>query len=143
MKHKQTIGFEIKSLNNLINRKMIAYAARNGVDELTVMHGWILGYLYDNQEKDIFQRDLETEFCIARSTVTGILKLMEKKGYIVRESVPQDARLKKLTLTELGRQMNEKNRHSIDSMDEDLVSCFTQEEIEEFFLLMKKLKESL
>lgn len=143
MKHKETIGFEIKSLDNLINRKMIAYAARNGVDELTVMHGWIIGYLYDNPGKDVFQKDIETEFSIARSTVTGILKLMEKKGYIIRESVPQDARLKKLVLTELGIEMNRKTRHSIDSMNEDIASCFTKEETEEFLRLVRKLKESL
>lgn len=80
MKHKETIGFAIRSLDNLITRKMIAYAAQNGVDELTIMHGWIIGYLYDNMEKEIFQKDIEAKFSIGRSTVTGILKLMEKKG---------------------------------------------------------------
>lgn len=143
MKHKETIGFEIKSLANIINRKMIAYAARNGVDELTVMHGWIIGYLYDNAGKEIFQKDIEAEFSIGRSTVTGILKLMEKKGYIIRESVPHDARLKKLVLTELGIEMNKKTRYSIDTMDQDIVSCFTKEEAEEFLRLAQKLKKSL
>lgn len=42
----------------------------------------------------IFQKDLETEFCIGRSTVTNILNLMEKKGFVRRESVSYDARLK-------------------------------------------------
>lgn len=143
MKHKETIGFEIRSLDNLITRKMFAYAARNGVDELTVMHGWIIGYLYDNVEKEIFQKDIETEFSIARSTVTGILKLMEKKGYIIRKSVPYDARLKKLVLTDLGIEMNKKTRNSIDAMDKDITSCFTKEETEEFIRLAKKLKKSL
>lgn len=143
MKHKETIGFAIHSLDNLITRKMIAYAAQNEVDELTVMHGWIIGYLYDNSEKEIFQKDIEAEFSIGRSTVTGILKLMEKKGYIIRKSVPYDARLKKLVLTELGIKMNEKTRYSIDTMDEDIISCFTKEEAEEFLRLAQKLKNSL
>ena len=71
------------------------FARERGVDELTAMHGWILGYLCRNEHKDIFQKDIEAEFKICRSTVTNILKLMEKKGYIKRESVPYDARLKK------------------------------------------------
>ena len=37
---------------------------------------------------------------MARSTVTGVVKLMERKGLIRRESVSSDARLKKLVLTE-------------------------------------------
>lgn len=146
MKHdhdKEAIGFQIRTLNNLITRDMIAYGAKNGVDELTVMHGWIIGYLYDNKEKEIFQKDIEAKFSIARSTVTGILKLMEKKGYIIRESVPYDARLKKLVLTDLGEEINRKTRHSIDTMNDDLASCFTKEEEEEFIRLAKKLKKSL
>ena len=39
---------------------------------------------------------------MARSTVTGVVKLMERKGLIRRESVSSDARLKKLVLTEKG-----------------------------------------
>ena len=143
MKHKETVGFEIRSLNNLITRSMVGYAAQNGVDELTIMHGWIIGYLYDNRDKEIFQKDIEAKFSIARSTVTGILKLMEKKGYIIRESVPYDARLKKLTLTELGVEMNRRARHSIDTMDAEITSCFSKEEQEEFLRLAKKLKKSL
>ena len=32
----------------------------------------------------VFQRDIEREFSITRSTVTNILQLMERKGYIQR-----------------------------------------------------------
>ena len=79
----------------MMSRNLMAAARERGVDELTAMHGWILGYLCRNEHKDIFQKDIEAEFKICRSTVTNILKLMEKKGYIKRESVPYDARLKK------------------------------------------------
>ena len=39
-------------------------------------------------------------FQIRRSTVTGIIKLIEQKGYITRTSVESDARLKQLVPTE-------------------------------------------
>ena len=82
MKRKDTLGFWIKTLDNLFFRNMIAYeTCQEGMDEVTVMHGWILGFLYENQERLIFQKDIEAEFSIARSTVTAIVKLMEKKGY--------------------------------------------------------------
>lgn len=44
-------------------------------------------------------KDIEEEFRIRKSTVTGILKLLEKNGFIRRESVPQDARLKRIVPT--------------------------------------------
>ena len=48
---------------------------------------------------DVYQKDIEEEFRIRKSTVTGILKLLEKNGFIRRESVPQDARLKRIVPT--------------------------------------------
>ena len=43
---------------------------------------------------------MEKEFQIRRSTVTGTLQLLEKKGFIRRESVEWDARLKKVVPTD-------------------------------------------
>ena len=65
---------------------------------------------YNNRDRDIFQKDVETEFSIGRSTVTNILKLMEKKGYIRREAVPQDGRLKRLVLLDKGMALNQTMR---------------------------------
>lgn len=61
---------------------------------MPVMQGWIIGYLYDHKEEEIFQRDIEAEFYIARSTVTCLVKQMEQKGYIARVAVERDCRLK-------------------------------------------------
>lgn len=55
------------------------------------MHGRILGYLYWSRPKDVYQKDIEEHFNITRSSVAGIVKLMEQKGYILRQSVQGDA----------------------------------------------------
>lgn len=144
MKHKETLGYEIKTLDNLFLRNLMTYEiARNHMDEVTVMHGWILGFLYDNEERDIFQRDIETEFSIARSTVTCIVKLMEKKGYIKRESVEQDARLKKLVLTETGRKIHELHINDVDVLEERCQRNISEEEIKTFWDVAEKLKHNL
>ncbi len=58
---------------------------------MTMMHGWIIRYLYENREQDIFQKDIEQRFAVGRSTVTNLIQLMEKKGFVKRESGKQDA----------------------------------------------------
>ena len=90
----QVIPAQLRRVNNLIFRKIGQIARTNGVEAVTPMHGWIMEYLYRNSETPVFQRDIEREFSITRSTVTNILQLMERKGYIARRSVEQDARLK-------------------------------------------------
>ena len=51
-------------------------------------------------EVDLRQKDFEQQFNIRRSTASNILALIEKNGLIQRESVPYDARLKKIVLTD-------------------------------------------
>ena len=43
-------------------------------------------------------------------------------GYIKRESVPYDARLKKLVLTDTGRELHEKTKDMIDMLEEQTVA---------------------
>ena len=100
------IGFEIKALNNLIKRRVEMSETKEEVEHLTGVHGFVIGYISDHDDEDIFQRDIEEKFEIRRSTATGIINLMEKNGLIIREKVDYDARLKKLVLTDKAREIN-------------------------------------
>ena len=127
----------------MMSRNLMAAARERGVDELTAMHGWILGYLCRNEDKDIFQKDIEAEFKICRSTVTNILKLMEKKGYIRLESVPYDARLKKLVLTDTGRELHEKTKDMIDILDEQTIEGIAKEDLDNLYRVIDQLKSNV
>ena len=139
----QVIPAQIRRVDNLIFRKINQFARENGVEQATPMHGWIIEYLYRHRDAAVFQRDIEREFSITRSTVTNILQLMERKGYIERQSVPQDARLKMLVLTEKGREFHEKTMLSLRQTDEFVAGLLTEEENTELLRLLNKLKEGL
>lgn len=134
---------QLKRTDNLVLRRMNQITRANGVEDVTAMHGWILRYLEENADRDIFQRDVEKHFSITRSTVTNILQLMEKKGYIRREGVDHDARLKRLHLTEEGKATNEKLRSCFRECNRQLESCLTAEENTELMRLLAKLQAGL
>lgn len=136
------IGVEIKKLNNTLHRAITCYAKMAGMDEVTLMHGWIIQYLYENQEKEVFQKDIEQQFSICRSTVTNIIQLMEKKGYIARESVGHDARLKKVVLTDKGRETHDKMECLAWHLDKQLVDGISEAEMKIFFDVMNKIEEN-
>ena len=94
------IGFEIKQTSKMIHRYINKLAAVEHANEMTGTHAWILRYLWENRNREIFQKDIEKRFDINRSSATGLLKLMEKNGLITREPVPYDARLKRIVMTE-------------------------------------------
>ena len=92
------IGMEISKTNNLLIRSCLKNDFRD-VNAATGKNAWIIGYIAEHSDRDVFQRDIEEDFSIRRSTVSNMISLMEQKGYIKRESVDYDARLKKLVLT--------------------------------------------
>ncbi len=138
-----SIGHEIKAIDHIMQRKMILSASEVGIDNVTLMHGWIIGYLNGKGDVDVFQKDLETEFAISRSTVTNILKLMEKKGYIERVSVKSDARLKKIILTEKGAEVFSLMHKVIDENERRFNNALNEEERAVFFDLIRKLRQGL
>ena len=139
----QVIPAMMHRVNNLIFRKTNQFSRLNHVEAVTPMHGWILSYLYHHTDAPVFQRDIEREFSITRSTVTNILQLMERKGYIERRSVPQDARLKQLVLTEEGIRFHENTIRSFHQTDDYVAGLLTEEENTELLRLLNKLRDAL
>lgn len=142
-KEKRYVGREIHKLHHAISRYLAIYMKEAGIDEVTMMHGWIIRYLYDNCEKDIFQKDIEKTFSIGKSTVTNIIQAMEKKGYIRRESVEYDARLKKVVLTEKGIKNNKNIETMFSRMNQMIEENIDEKEKENFFLVTDKITENL
>lgn len=137
------IGFWIKHIDLTTRRLYEIHARELGLDEVTITNGRFLGYLYYRRGQDVFQKDLENEFRINRSSVATILKLMEKKGYIVRESMESDARLKRVMLTPLGEETHLKSMQCIQMMEEDLENALTEEEQNRLLTLLAKIEKGI
>lgn len=99
----------------------------------------VILYLTKNKERDIFQRDIEEEFGIRRSSVSATLSNLEEKGYIKRSSVSQDARLKKITVTVRGEKIVEESKKIINDFEKELIFQITEEELDIFYRVLDKL----
>lgn len=142
MKNKR-IGFEINHCSRVIRRYMDTNAVKSHIDEITGTHGRAVRYFYRNRDKDIFQKDFEKEFDIRRSTASNILSLMEKNGLILRESVPHDARLKKITLTQKAIDIHHRVEEAFYKMEEGISKDISDEEIEAFLNTIEKIKNNI
>lgn len=140
---QKTVSFEIRVLGNLIRREAAHSDIHRHVDALTGTNGWIIGFIAEHGDSDIFQRDLETRFSIRRSTASKILQLMEKKGLIERQSVAHDARLKKLVLTPKALELHKLATEEMQALESRLTHGLTKQELEGFFRVTEKLKQNL
>ena len=130
---KRHIGYMVKSLNRRLNQVLSNIPAIRENETLTGIKTWVLHFLFRNTDRDIFQRDVEAEFKIRRSTATELLKAMERGGLICRVPVEYDARLKKIVLTEYAQEIRKQIGAQIERAEAQMTEGFTQEELERFF----------
>ena len=87
----------------------------------------------------VYQKDIEAEFKIRRSSVSSVLDTMEKNGYVIRKQTQQDARLKQLVLTEKAKEMSQQHREAIDRFEKNLVKNMSVQETETLKYLLNKV----
>lgn len=135
------IGHTINYASREISMALDAFISARVNPELTGMRGMVLGYLMQSAQngREIYQRDLEAKFHTGRSSITTMLQGLEQSGFITREAVQQDARLKRLVPTEKGRQCAEGIRQCITEFERDLQSGITAAETQMICSVLHKL----
>lgn len=140
---KKTIGNEIHVLSNLIHRTLDNSPAKRQIERVTGTNTWIIGYIACREGQDVFQKDLEKQFGITRSTASKVVNLMEQKGLVERKSVPGDARLKKLVLTERSWEIFHQMTEEFKSIEAALCAGFSEEELEQFFDYIHRMQNNM
>ena len=143
MSNTELLGFRIRSVWQQVKRLMNRHLTENDGYGLTGMQFAIVSYLAkESAERDVFQKDLEQKFDIRKSTVTGILNTMERDGLLLRETVPYDARLRKMILTDKALQAKQNTEQVIDSVESQLSKGLTEEEITTFLSILEKISKN-
>ena len=131
----------IATLSNLIRRKIDSL---EGIPGLTPVQDGVLHFILGRcREQDLFQKHVEEEFNLRRSTATELLKLMEKKGLIYREGVSYDARLKKIMPTDKGVMLEGQVLKDILDMERLVTKGIPEEELAAFLATGTKMRNNL
>lgn len=146
---KQTrVMFELQGLAHTIKRYLNTLAETQGLPKPGTGKGisgtnlFIIGYLYENRDKDVFQKDLEEKMNVRRSTISKVLQIMEAKDLIRREQVEQDGRLKKIVLTETSLEGIRGWLANTKEIESKMTRNFTPEELDQFYYLLNKAKQN-
>ncbi len=137
------VGPAVKSLSHRIGQVLNNIPAVRENKDLTGIQVWILNFLFRRGETATFQRDVEAEFNVRRSTATEILKQMERSGLIRRVPVDYDARLKKIELTEFASDVKKQLEEQVRRTENVLTDGFSKEELDAFFEYIERFKQNL
>lgn len=97
----------------------------------------IIDFITNHADQEIFQRDIEREFEIQRSTTTVLLQRMEKKGLIQRHTSSKDARQKAVVLTDKALSIASACQSYLRKEEEEFVQLFSAEERDIFFKILQ------
>ncbi len=139
-----TILFSLHALEHLSRKYMERRMREATGEDLPNNSGFIMHYLeYHEAEGPVYQKDLEKVFHLSKSTITGLVQGLEQAGYVSRESVKEDARLKRVVLTEKGRKHNNLVKKLLQEMDERMSETLTAEEKEIFIKSCEKMRNRI
>ncbi len=133
----------MRRISNLIRRRIDNAMSGRGIEKLTGMQGRVIGYLCHNEDREIFQRDIEDEFSIRRSTATAMLQTMEKHGLVKRVCVDHDARLKRILPTDIAMERHKIFEAEINKVEKQLLDGITANEADTLMAILDKIKTNL
>ena len=138
---RQSIGSLIKILSETmwqrVNRDCEGF-------NLTMQQMKILHFLKGREgRQETSQKEIQDYMRIAHSTVAGILRLMESKGFITITVSEKDKRMKIVTLTGQEESFVQEVIKGGQAMEKRLVRGFTQEEQETLRDYLRRLYENV
>lgn len=140
MKEK-LIGQKIYYLSKLIKSNIEKNRYHN---EFTGTQGQVLHYLLGQSDDcEIFQKDIEFEFNIKRSTATELLQSLEEKQYIKRIPTSYDARLKRIYLLEKAKELAPKVESQVNMIDDFVKKEISEEDLNTFIRVLDKMIENM
>ena len=134
---------EIKNLNISIGKMLFS-----SKDEILGKHPKplqieIINYLSKNQDKVIYQKDLEENLKISKAAISEVLTSMEKNGFIEKINDTSDARRKRVVLSSETKKVHEDIEKKIDKLNDNLLDGISDDDLNIFIKVINKLKDNM
>lgn len=136
------------NLGGLIHK--VAHKMKREIDHanqklgVSGVQGRIIGYVRcESKNRDVFQKDIEEHFELRGSSVTSTLQNLEKMGFIVRESIPTDQRLKRIVLTKKALDIHNQITKNIEQVEREAFSSINKEEEQLLSDLLKRILNNI
>ena len=130
------VGFMIKQINNVFEKELNERLKDTGI---TSSQCAVLDFLFHTSKEEISQRDVEKGLNLKNPTVTGILKRLDAKGYILCVPNMEDKRKKNIYLTEKAYDIQRKMEADRKKLDKELTRGMTKREVEALRKNLEKL----
>lgn len=136
MRERKTIGFLFKQINNVYEKEFNNRLKRLGI---TSSQCEVLDFLFQSSQDEVAQRDIERALNLKNPTVTGLLKRLDEKGFILIVPSGKDRRCKNIYLTEKAYDIQRRMEMERKKLDKMLTLGMTKKEIEALYKMLGRV----
>lgn len=111
--------------------------------ELTHYQAWILGYINIHESEGISQVDLEKQVQRKGSSITNMLKVLEKNGFIIRKVDPNDERKKLIYTLPKAKELIDEFDKMVNDIEKTITLGMTEKQKAELPELLKIILKNL
>ena len=141
---KKNVIYEVKSLENAISRYIFSNAKESKhISPPSPMQGMIMRYLIENQNKEVYQRELEDVFKVRKASISGVLQTMEKRNIIKKVPSKKDGRTNKIILTDTAVRKNEEMAKTFVDLENKLTKNISEEDLKTFYKVMHQMRTNI
>ena len=134
------IGMLMSQVDRLCTKKFVQNARKFGMD-ISQDQWMVIGPIW--KQKGISQKEI-AEYCGKdKTSVTKIIDTLEKKNLLVRYSDQIDQRIKRVVLSNKGKDVMKNVMPVIEQHRNDLLEGIKSKEIETFKIVLKKIHNNL
>lgn len=135
---------ELKKLDIKIAKKLFQEAKHQAIKRPpSPLQAKILKFLLENKNEVICQKDLENNFNVSKATISEVLLTMEKAKVIKRVSVPDDARVKRIILTNTSLERLKELEKNFQAINDELVAGISDDELAQFINILNKMQDNM
>ena len=136
MQERLPVGFVFKQINNVYEKEFNNLLRTLGI---TASQCAVLDYLFHTNKEEVNQRDIEKALSLKNPTVTGLLKRLDEKGFILIVPSNRDKRCKIVYLTEKAYDIQRRMEADRKKIDKKLTIGMTKKEKEALQKMLGKV----
>lgn len=144
---QRRLGFELITLGHLLKRERdrandeVKDRVLGPDNNVMCTDLGIIGFLAENDDREIYQKDIEQYFSLTAPSVSNKLRDLQKKELVDRVYSKVDTRLKQVIMTEKAWDIDRRMRDEIESFESRINSLLAEDEKDQLSLILDKLKK--
>ena len=137
---ERNIGFDFKRIHVTIEAKVNSDLREKG---LTFSQMGVMRCLFRNREGIATQKDIETFLSLKHPTVVGIIRRLEKNGFVTVSENHGPGRSKVVALTDKGKAVKDSLKESREAWERLMLRGFSDSEADTLQVLLERVHRNL